>query len=69
PQGLGLHNRGIGLWSFPTADLELVRERALRHGAPVLRETVLIESPGLGAVSSMILATPDGFPLEVYQPI
>ena len=69
PQGLGLKNRGIGLWSFPTADLELVRERALRHGAPVLRETVFIESPGLGAVSSLILATPDGFPIEVYQPL
>jgi len=69
PQRLGLHNRGIGLWSFPTADLALVRERALRQGTPVLREMVSVASPGLGAVSSMILATPDGFPLEVYQPI
>ncbi len=68
PQGLGLQNRGIGLWSFPTADVTLVRERALRQGATVRRELLLIETPGLGVVHSMILATPDGFPIEVYQP-
>ncbi|NDE87153.1 MAG: hypothetical protein EB048_06140 [Gammaproteobacteria bacterium] len=68
PQGLGLQNRGIGLWSFPTADVTLVRERALRQGATVRREPLLIETPGLGVVHSMILATPDGFPIEVYQP-
>ena len=67
PHGLGLQNRGIGLWSFPTAKLDEVRERALRCGTRILREPAVIDSPGFGRVRSMILATPDGFPIEVFQ--
>lgn len=73
PYGLGLQNRGIGLWSFPTADLAAVYERALRYGKSVpgtkavLREPASIEAPGFGRVQSMVLATPDGFPVEVFQ--
>lgn len=67
PHGLGLRNRGIGLWSFPTAQLDAVRARALRHGTPILREPVEIDSPGVGRARSMLLATPDGFPVEVFH--
>lgn len=66
PHGLGLQNRGIGLWSFATADVDAVRERAAGHGTRVLREPASIDSPGFGGVRSMILASPDGFPVEVF---
>lgn len=66
-EGLGLKNRGIGLWSFPTRVLDEVLDRAHRHGAPILRAPTDLDVPGVGPVRSMILATPDGFPIEVFQ--
>ncbi len=67
PHGLGLRNRGIGLWSFPTTRFDEVLARAARHGTDVLRKPATIASPGFGRVRSMMLATPDGFPVEVFS--
>jgi catechol 2,3-dioxygenase-like lactoylglutathione lyase family enzyme len=67
PQSLGLQSRGIGLWSFPTARFDEVHARALTRGVRLLRAPAEIESPGFGRVRSMVLATPDDFPVEVFQ--
>lgn len=67
PHALGLKNRGIGLWSFPTRDLQEVLDRARRQQTTILRAPVDVDIPGVGAARSMLLATPDGFPVEVFQ--
>jgi hypothetical protein len=67
PQPPGLRSRGIGLWSFPTARFDEVQARATRRGVCLLREPVELESPGFGQIRTMVLATPDGFPVEVFQ--
>jgi catechol 2,3-dioxygenase-like lactoylglutathione lyase family enzyme len=67
PVSLAAPSRGIALWSFPTADLEATLHRARTHATPVLREIQTIELPGEAAVRSAVVATPDGFAVEIYQ--
>lgn len=67
PHGLGLKNRGIGLWSFPTRDLQEVLDRARHQGTNILKAPRDVDIPGVGAARSLLLATPDGFPVEVFQ--
>jgi hypothetical protein len=67
PNGLGLKNRGIGLWSFPTFKFEEVQDRAARLAVPVLSAPAEIDVPGIGRQRSMVIATPDGFPIEIVQ--
>lgn len=67
PHGLGLQNRGIGVWSFPTRELVEVEARVTRHAVRVLRPASPLAVPGLGRVRSMVIATPDGFPVEIFQ--
>jgi len=67
PVRLAAPARGIAMWSFPTADLEATLQRARSHGTPVLQAAEWIEAPGEAAVRSAVLATPDGFPVEIFQ--
>lgn len=67
PQALGLRSRGIGMWSFRAADVDLVFQRARLAGVSVLREPGGLTLPGAGEVSAMVIATPDGFPIEIYS--
>jgi catechol 2,3-dioxygenase-like lactoylglutathione lyase family enzyme len=67
PAPLAAPGRGIALWSFPTLDLEATLLRARAHGTAVLQDAAWIETPGVGSVRSAVLATPDGFPVEIYQ--
>lgn len=67
PQPLGLRSRGIGLWSFKTRDVEAVQQRALHRGATVSRAPASLAVPGSGQVTALMLATPDGFPIEVFS--
>jgi len=67
PNGLGLHNRGLGLWSFPTAKFAEVADKVARHGVKVLSAPADIDALGFGRRHSMVLATPDGFPVEIFQ--
>jgi len=67
PLPLDAPGRGIAMWSFPTADLAATVHRARAQNTRVLREIETIELPGEGAVQSALLATPDGFPVEIYQ--
>lgn len=67
PNGLGLKNRGIGLWSFPTFKFDEVQDRIARLAVPVLSTPAELEVPGVGRQRSMVIATPDGFPIEIVQ--
>lgn len=67
PNGLGLFNRGIGLWSFPTTKFAAVQDRVARQGVKVLSPPADIGVPGLGSRHSMVVATPDGFPVEIVR--
>jgi hypothetical protein len=48
-------------------DLAPTGLRARAHGTPVLQDAAWIEAPGEGLVRSAVLATPDGYPVEIYQ--
>ena len=67
PNGLGLFNRGIGLWSFPTTKFAAVQDRVARQGVKVLSPPADLGVPGLGSRHSMVVATPDGFPVEIVR--
>jgi len=67
PNGLTVKNRGIAMWSFEVKNLQQARERARKAKVKVLKEPAMIELPGVGAVRSMMLATADGFSVEVIE--
>ena len=63
----GPPNRGIGIWSFPTADIDSVFERAKSHGADVLFPPGRHGSP-LGTDSrTLLMKDPDGFLIEILE--
>lgn len=60
---------GLKMWSFETRDLAEVERRARAAGISTTSPSKVIDSPGLGRVRSLVLNTPDGFAVEVYQPL
>lgn len=67
PRPLGLANAGLGMWSFETQNLADVERRAMRAQTRILRPTRVMDLPGVGLSRSLVVATPDGFPVEIYQ--
>ena len=65
--GFGPPHRGIVMWSFLTRDLAAVADRARGAGITELQPIQTRQIPGLGEASSLILADPDGFPIEIVQ--
>lgn len=55
------------MWSFETADINLVHERALKFGAEVVCAPQLIDSPLLSSRTAMLLKDPDGFMIEIFE--
>jgi catechol 2,3-dioxygenase-like lactoylglutathione lyase family enzyme len=64
---LGPRSRGVAMWSFETRSLAAIERRIAASGTRVLSAPARIDSPGIGPVRSVIVETPDGFPVEVYQ--
>lgn len=64
----GPPNRGIVMWSFPTASLDEVHSRATSAGITVLQEPAERESPHLPVGRTLLMLDPDGFPIEVFGP-
>lgn len=69
PSPLGLASAGLAMWTFETADLTGVRRRAASIGVREVARPTRIDVPGLGPALSLIVATPDGFPVEIVQRI
>lgn len=67
PTELSAKNRGIAMWSFEVKNLQQARARARKAKVAVVKEPAMIDLPGVGAVRSMILATADGFLVEVIE--
>ena len=67
PQGIGPKNRGIALWSFDVKSLDQIVKRARDASVPVVSPPAEFDFPALGPTRSMVLATPDGFLVEVNE--
>jgi catechol 2,3-dioxygenase-like lactoylglutathione lyase family enzyme len=66
-QGFGKGARGMAAWGFETRDLALVLTRARAHNATVLSPIAPRLVPGLGMRRTLVLATPDGLPIELME--
>ncbi len=63
-------NRGMVMWSFMTADLDAVLERARAFGAEVLCEAETVDARPVGmATRRATLAAPNGFAIELVEEI
>lgn len=69
PARLGPARRGLSLWSFETDDLGRIAARARKAGAAIRSPETQLDLPDAGPVVAMIIDTPDGFPIEIYQKI
>ncbi len=68
PAPLGPASRGISMWSFEVPDLDAALDRAEAAGVAILRRPATITLPEGHRVRSLVLATPDGFPVELTSP-
>lgn len=65
PAPLGPASRGISMWTFEVPDVDEAVARAARAGVTVLRRPTTVVLPEGQRVQSLVLATPDGFPVEL----
>ena len=63
----GPPSRGFAMWSFPTADIDAVADRAASAGVKILAKPGAIDSPFLSATRTLLLEDPDGFPIEIFE--
>lgn len=59
-------NRGIGIWSFPTQDIDEVYKSALNHSIEVLQPPAYRASPGLPDTVTLLMRDPDELLIEVF---
>jgi catechol 2,3-dioxygenase-like lactoylglutathione lyase family enzyme/uncharacterized protein (DUF1330 family) len=64
---LGLKSRGLGMWTFEARDLADIAARAKAAGVRVVSPAAASPWPGEQGRRSMVLATADGFPVEVIE--
>lgn len=67
PNGLAATNRGVAMWSFEARDLNDIARRAQQAGVRVLRSALVLQPPDGEPVRSLVLATDDGFRVEVTE--
>ncbi|MBR2648826.1 MAG: hypothetical protein IKD55_08290 [Sediminibacterium sp.] len=60
-------NRGIGMYSFETKNIQEVLERAKEKKLRVLQNPIIHEDAILGKVTAMTLLAPNGVMVEIYQ--
>lgn len=66
-RGYGPPNRGIGIWSFGTKNIDAVHRRAVEAGIEVFQSPAIYHIPCLPESKSMILIDPDGFSIEIFE--
>jgi len=62
-------NQGMVMWSFPTVDLDEVLRRADGFGTPRVGGPTLYRSPTLGAHRVATLEAPNGYLIELFEPL
>lgn len=67
PNGIGQGARGIAGWSFESRDLPVVLARAKANNTTVLSPIGRRLVPGFGMLRTLVLATPDGLPIELIE--
>lgn len=60
-------NRGIGMWSFPVQDLDMVMGRAVEAGTSVVAQPRCIDSPIHGVIRAATLEAPNGLLVELLD--
>jgi hypothetical protein len=60
-------NRGLGCWTFPCKNLQLVFENAKAQKIKILHEPMMHNSPLYGSRKVMTLLAPNGFLVELFQ--
>lgn len=66
---LGFEQRGVAMWSFEADDLDALLQRYAEFTGAPAPAAVEAQSPGLGLVRAAVIETPDGLPVEVYEPV
>lgn len=62
-------NRGMAIWSYKVKDLDAIIARAEAAGVPVQAGPETYESPSLGKHRAATFHAPNGFMIEVFEPI
>ena len=61
-------NRGMAMWSFQSPSIDKIAERAKAAGLRV-QSHGRIDAADLGARRTMTLHAPNGFMIEVFEPV
>ncbi len=64
---LGPPSRGMVMWSFPTANLDAVHDKAAANNIEIMQAPAHSGSPFLPNNRTMILKDPGGFPIEIFE--
>lgn len=61
--------RGVSMWTFTTDDVKEIASRWSEWSGTPIEDVTLrtLNSPGFGSVTSLMIKTPDGVPIEVLQ--
>ncbi len=62
-------NRGLGMWTFETKDINQIKMNATAFGSEIVCEIEVYESPIYGKGKVITLLAPNGFLIEVFQKI
>ncbi len=60
-------NRGLGMWTFQTSNIDELKSRLENFGSPILYGPTSYEDPILGKKQVMTFLAPNGFLMEVFQ--
>lgn len=68
PSGVsGFEGHGVGGWSFETEDLNRVAEAWREWSGKAAPDTVELDLPEVGRVRSLVLRSPDGIVVDVFE--
>jgi catechol 2,3-dioxygenase-like lactoylglutathione lyase family enzyme len=60
-------NRGLGMWTFPTKNIEKVHQNALAKGIKIVQPPTSVKTAEFGKVKVMTMLAPNGFLIEIFE--
>ena len=57
----------LGMWTFPTKNIEKVHQNALVKGITVVLPPTMVKTAELGKARVMTMLAPNGFLIEVFE--
>jgi len=64
-----LPNLGLGMWTYPVTDIDQVIANAQAFGSEIVSSPETVNSPVFGHARVATLRAPNGFLIEVFQPV